>query len=117
MPVLCSRCSWSLAPELWNQVATRCPSCGFAVQALVFPAIESNRAGSVPQALAEESEASCFYHPESRAAVPCDECGRFLCHLCDLHIDQKHLCPKCFESGVASNKLEIVETRRVLYDT
>ena len=49
--------------------------------------------------------------------MPCDECGRFLCDLCDIELDGKHLCPACFQSGLSSNKLENVETRRTMYDT
>jgi len=37
--------------------------------------------------------------------------------MCELEIDSRHLCPVCFKSGVASNKLEIVETSRIMYDT
>jgi hypothetical protein len=83
----------------------------------VFPAIAGTRGGALPEAIAGDSEASCFYHPESRAAVPCDRCGRFLCRLCDIEIEGCHLCPACFQSGVSSSKLHTVETRRTMYDS
>jgi hypothetical protein len=68
-------------------------------------------------ALQGETEASCFYHPQSRAAIPCEECGRFLCSLCDLEVEGRHICPRCFESGLSANKIETVVTRRPMYDT
>jgi hypothetical protein len=83
----------------------------------VFPAIEQRRVGALPESLGAETEASCFYHPQSRAAVPCEECGRFLCQLCDLETEGRHLCPVCFQTGLSTRKLETMESRRVLYDT
>lgn len=62
-------------------------------------------------------EASCFYHPEQRAAESCGRCGRFLCALCDLEIGSEHLCPTCFEGGRKSGKLSQVQNRRTLYDS
>lgn len=116
--ISCGECSWPVPVEFWNRdEGVRCPGCGEKVQVAVFPAVERTRAGALPEAVIMDTEASCFYHPESRAAVPCDECGRFLCHLCDIEIDARHLCPVCFQAGVASNRLEIAETRRTMYDT
>jgi len=116
--ISCSVCAFPVPPELWNSAgAARCPGCGQRVQALVFPAIRRTRAGDLPQPLGADEEASCFYHPPSRAAVPCDECGRFLCQLCDLDVDGRHICPVCFEAGLTTKKLATVETRRTMYDT
>lgn len=116
--ISCGVCALPVPSELWNRgEGARCPGCGQKVQALVFPAIVQNRTGALPQPLGTDEEASCFYHPQSRAAVPCDECGRFLCHLCDLDVDGRHLCPACFEAGLATQKLDTVETRRTMFDT
>lgn len=116
--ICCGECSWPVPVEFWNRAeGVRCPGCSQKVEAVVFPAIEHRRAGVVPEAVTAETEAACFYHPSSRATVPCDECGRFLCSLCDIEIEGRHLCPACFQSGVRGNKLEIVETQRTMYDT
>lgn len=116
--ICCGVCSWPVPHESWNrEEGARCPVCRRRVDVAVFPALERTRSGTIPQPLGAETEASCFYHPESRAAVPCDECGRFLCGLCDIELDGKHFCPGCFQSGVASNRLENVETRRTMYDS
>jgi len=103
--------------ESWNRGEARCRGCGQALQVGVFPAIETARTGALPEAVQAETEASCFYHPSSRAAVPCDECGRFLCRLCEIEIGSRHLCPTCFQSGLSSNKLQAVETRRTMHDS
>lgn len=104
--------------DSWNRESgVRCRVCGQTVRVAVFPAIESARSGALPEAVQTDTEASCFYHPASRAAVPCDECGRFLCRLCEIEISGRHLCPACFQSGLAASKLEVVETSRTMYDT
>jgi len=114
----CAECSWPVPPESWNRdEGVRCPVCGEKIQTFVFPAIAVRRAGAEPQPLAADTEASCFYHPASRAVVPCDECGRFLCSLCEIEIDSRRLCPACFEAGVAANKLAAAETSRTMYDS
>ncbi len=114
----CGGCSWPIPVESWNrEEGVRCPVCGEKIVALVFPAIARARSGAQPEGLVSETEASCFYHPGSRAVVPCDECGRFLCSLCEIEIDGRRLCPKCFENSLASNRLEAAETQRTMYDT
>lgn len=102
--------------ESWNRAGARCRGCGQTVQTVVFPAIERTRTGALPEPIEIETEASCFYHPSSRAAIPCDECGRFLCRLCEIEIDGRHLCPTCFETGASANKLNI-EPSRIMYDS
>jgi hypothetical protein len=114
MAIACASCSLPVPEELWNrpeQEDVRCPGCRRPLLALVFPAIAEARLGAVPAALQGETEASCFYHPHSRAAQVCAVCGRFLCNLCDLEVDSRHLCPRCFETR------EPVVTRRSMYDT
>jgi len=115
--ICCSECSMPIPAEFWNRGAVRCRGCGLSTLAAVFPAVEQTRVGSLPETLQADSEASCFYHPGSRAAVPCDQCGRFLCRLCEIEIEGRHLCPGCFETGVSANQLKNVETSRTMYDS
>jgi hypothetical protein len=116
--IACAGCSFALPKELWNrEEAVRCPWCSQQVQVRVFPAIHRTHAGMAPEALQTETEASCFYHPQSRAFIPCQECGRFLCSLCDLEVEGRHICPRCFESGLSAHKIETAEPRRVMYDS
>jgi hypothetical protein len=116
--IACAACSWPVPREFWNrEEGVRCGRCGRIVRISVFPAIDRQIAGSAPEALRSETEASCFYHPHSRAATVCEECGRFLCALCDLEIEGRHMCPRCFESGVGAHKIQTAEPRRVMYDS
>jgi len=114
----CAQCKWPLPPESWNREhGMACPGCGTRVLVTVFPAIEREPKGEQPEALQDPSEATCFYHPLSRAAVPCDDCGRFLCRLCDLPADGRHLCPGCFQVALQGRKLNEFDTKRTMYDS
>ena len=114
----CAVCSWPVPREFWNrEEGVRCRVCHHNVRVTAFPAIDTISTGAAPEALGGETEASCFYHPQSRAARVCDECGRFLCALCDLEVEGRHICPRCFESGVNAHKIATVEPRRTLYDS
>jgi len=63
-----------------------------------------------------EGESSCFYHPQKKAAVPCDACGRFLCALCDCEVKGQHLCPACLESGQRKKSIQGMEDVRMLHN-
>ena len=110
--IVCAACSTPVPRESWNrEEGARCLGCGQTVRVSAFPAIDHTTLGAAPEALHGETEASCFYHPQSRAAQVCAECGRFLCHLCDLEVDGRHICPRCFE------KTGTTDSRRIMYDT
>ena len=64
----------------------------------------------------QEGQATCFYHPQKTAHVPCDACGRFVCALCDVELHGEHLCPACIESGRRKGKITTLENRRILHD-
>ena len=116
--IACAACSRPVPREFWNrEEGVRCGGCGRIVRVSAFPAIDLQIAGAAPEAVRSETEASCFYHPQSRAVKVCEECGRFLCALCDLEVEGRHLCPRCFESGVGAHKIQTAEPRRVMYDS
>src|SRR6266849_2522886 len=118
MPAISCDCSWQVPTEFWNrEEGAHCLLCGRRVRVFAFPAIARAPAGALPEAVGVESEASCFYHPQNRASVPCEECGRFLCRLCDLEVGDRHLCPACFEVSGGARHLHALETRRTMYDS
>jgi hypothetical protein len=83
----------------------------------VFPAFfQPSASGHAGDPIVMEQEASCFYHPQKKAVVPCDHCGRFLCALCDVELNHQHLCPNCLQSGKKKGKLKSLDNHRVLYD-
>jgi ribosomal protein S27E len=94
-----------------------CPGCARATQVVVFPAFEKPPAtATLAETVVAEGEATCFYHPQKRAHIPCDGCGRFLCAMCDLDLGGQHLCPQCLETGAKKGKLQSLERNRTRWD-
>ncbi len=117
--VACTKCRASLPPVLYNAPDLRaCPACGARTQVEVFPAaLRSAGSASIGEAVIVEGEASCFYHPAKKAVLPCESCGRFLCALCDVELNDQHICPACLAAGKKKGKLQQFENRRTLYDS
>lgn len=116
--ISCTQCNASLDREIINKyVLMPCPSCNSLLRVDVFPAmfrrIPTGKSGEV---LLEKSEASCFYHPQKKAVIVCSLCGRFLCNLCDVEFNEKHLCPSCLEKGRTKRKIKSLEDQRTCYD-
>jgi len=103
---------------VWNtSVLTACSACGVRLRADVFPALNRHpETGILNEAVTAGKEAGCFYHPEKRAVHPCAMCGRFLCALCDLQINDQHLCAACLEIGQKNKTITNLENHRILYD-
>ena len=116
--ITCGACAYPLDPESWNRPGgILCPRCDARVDVTVFPAMLRPAAGALPQPIQTEAEASCFYHPQNRAASPCEECGRFLCSLCEIPLGTKIVCPTCFASGARENKIQDLDHQRTMYDS
>ena len=113
----CPKCRAELPPEIWNlDYETYCPACRSAVQVTAFPALFRDGSGAAAEPALEGTEASCFFHTRKKAVVPCDQCGRFLCALCQVELCGRNWCPLCLESERVKGKLKPLEVRRVLYD-
>jgi hypothetical protein len=112
----CPGCQVGLAPAAISMDAPlECPACHVKLEGMVFRAFwrETENAGvAVP---AGEAEAVCFFHPENRAALSCERCGRFICQVCDLEIGSRHLCPTCVSAGLTGEKIPEIVPRRVLW--
>lgn len=119
VPPACTKCWTPLSAEFLNIEEFReCPNCSSKMRVEVFPAyFREIQKGSAGEALLADTESSCFYHPQKRAAVVCSECGRFLCALCDLDVEGKHFCPGCLETAKEKNKITSMQNRRTIYDT
>ncbi len=115
----CTRCRRRLPPEIINAAGMQdCPSCGVAVRVDAFPALfRDPRPGQAGEALVVEDTSSCFYHPQKKAVVHCQGCGRFLCALCNVEFAGKHLCPPCLETGKLSGRMKNLQGQRILYDS
>ena len=100
----CPRCMTPLDIPLRNSMRTNlCPICEARVITHVFPAL-LRPAAVAPRrdtaALTDES--TCFNHAAKRAVAVCEDCGRFVCNLCDVPVPgtAKHQCVACFEQSL-----------------
>ncbi len=116
--ISCTKCNTPLDREIINRYELMpCPSCKSLLRPDVFPAMYREvRAGKSGEVLLETSEASCFYHPQKKAVIVCSLCGRFLCDLCDVELNEKHICPSCLEKGRTKRKIKSLEDQRTCYD-
>ncbi len=114
----CSRCKNPLPRESLNTPdLSRCPACSAGLLFMAFPAlVKPATRGESGELLLDDSEAGCFYHPRKKAAGVCAHCGRFLCALCDVEFDGRHLCPACIESGGKKGRIKSLDHGRLLYD-
>ncbi|HTI68564.1 MAG TPA: B-box zinc finger protein [Candidatus Limnocylindria bacterium] len=101
-----------------NGTLVPCPNCETPLQVEVFPALfRPIKSGCEGEALMVEGESGCFFHPQKKAVIPCESCGRFLCSLCDCELHGSHYCPACVEAGTSKGKIKSLENKRTLYDS
>ena len=115
--LVCSNCGAAIPVEDWNREHAFCAICRSPYSAYVFPALFSKIdliAGAA--AIVAEGEASCYYHPRKRAVVPCDQCGRFLCSLCQVEFLGQNWCPGCIDAHRRKGQLSSLDASRPLYD-
>lgn len=114
----CLNCGHAVPRDYWNdREETTCRGCRDRVVVRVFPAFQRGLEAVAPSRLEADGESSCFYHAANRAAIACDDCGRFLCTLCDLDVDGRHLCPGCLQRGVHVDKAASLEGKRTQFDS
>jgi hypothetical protein len=116
--VKCGKCQAVLYPAAFNTGQfSPCPSCEAPLAIEVFPAILQTPSAAAPaEPLLVEGQSSCFYHPAKKASIVCEGCGRFLCGLCDLELNGRHVCPVCLEAGQKKSRFKDLENTRVLWD-
>jgi len=114
----CPKCHTELeaSPEP-AQLECTCPKCDSQLLAWFFsPLFRSRAVGASATSLIDQSEASCFYHPQKQAAQVCDGCGRLICSLCSVELGAEHLCPSCISAGRRKGKITSLEGSRTCYD-
>lgn len=119
--VTCTSCQFPIPVEASpDWVERECPSCHFKQVSVVFPAIRGLAPAVKAAAPVVDGLAACFFHAAKPAVVPCGICGRFLCDLCDINIEKRHLCTLCLQaaqeekSPVGAKPVEQVRERTYL---
>ena len=117
--LLCPKCKTPLREDMLNrEQLAPCPACAAPLQVQIFPALfRPLPMGRSGESLVLETESSCFFHPQKKAVVHCEGCGRFLCGLCDCELHGQHFCPQCLETGKKKGKIKSIENERTLYDS
>jgi hypothetical protein len=111
----CGRALPSHPNDLANIAA--CPNCRAELLVTVLPSFGRGPVTGVSaERTTSDDDATCFFHPTKKAAVPCDRCGRFLCALCDLPVAGEHLCPTCVQSSQKKDSLTGFGKPRVRWD-
>lgn len=115
--IKCSKCETVLPTELLTAIETvECPGCAAKTRVEVFPRLmRPVEEGRLAESVLGDEDASCFFHPENRAEVPCDGCGRYLCSVCDLELEGRHICSTCLESGHGLEREDRFVRERVLW--
>jgi hypothetical protein len=115
--VMCPNCNGDVVPLETQTGWQGCPFCQTRLQIRLWRALRQNTRA----AAATPDQATCFFHPDRAFQACCQQCGRFVCALCDLQLGEEHVCPTCFERGRADSGLDGGKAewrhRDVLYDS
>ena len=114
----CPRCVQSLPTEAIPLAAlTACPFCQCPLEITLFPSFGRGPVlGQAGESRTTDGDAACFFHPAKKAKIPCDQCGRFLCALCDLELESQHFCPTCLNSKKGELGPRSLEKERFRWD-
>ncbi len=107
----CRKCKRVIPWAACNQAGlSLCRKCNVRGRVDVFPALfKPPVKGKAAEALLSEDDASCFFHEIKKAEHVCDACGRFLCQLCSIELNDITTCAGCLESGRKSgDKVELM---------
>ncbi|HAV61889.1 MAG TPA: hypothetical protein DCY13_05950 [Verrucomicrobiales bacterium] len=116
--VECPKCRTALPDQpAAAGLLTECPSCSLTLRLHTFPALfRTPEMGGRGTAAITAGEATCFHHEQKRAVATCEECGKFLCQLCDVTVEEAHFCPQCLQLGVTRGSLRQLERGRARHD-
>lgn len=114
----CNTCNGALGrPSGPGTDTVQCSICGSITQRWCFPALYRVATGHTGVPVVEEGQSSCMNHPAKRAETVCDNCGKFLCALCDIDWNGEHLCTDCVQFRRDANHGGALKTEYLHYDT
>jgi len=113
--IACPKCKLSLDPKTMQGGLFQCKHCYAFIHVYLYPPMFTEMTkGEKPETILLPEQASCFFHVDKLAVTHCEECGIFLCNLCDIEIDHKHFCSKCMSSQM--DNIKSLQSSAVLYD-
>lgn len=114
----CPTCGLSLEAGIYNSGNSfdLCRGCGEKVAVRAYPALYRRAEAPVAAQKANLDDAACYYHADKKAQQVCDECGRFLCALCELPLDGETLCASCLELRRKQPGRHVLKPRQMRYD-
>ncbi len=76
-----------------------CHGCGKKNKVVIYDTIlkELNQ-GEKICTVTEDDDANCYKHQKNLAVKSCEHCGAYICSLCDIEVNGKHICPDCFNN-------------------
>lgn len=92
-----------------------CGACLTPLEFVFYPA--RRRAKPVARAVRSvDGDATCYFHAQNQAASVCDDCGRYVCMVCEVSGDDgRRLCPPCVSAG---RKKSVVKADEIIaYDS
>ncbi len=106
----CPRCRRDLDPAHVASGFQSCPHCGRYFEATRFDPPEARVTVRAVEEAGPGSAASCAAHRDNVASSNCGRCGVFMCDLCRIDVDERVLCPACFERLSAEGALPSART-------
>ncbi len=94
-----------------------CPHCNALIRTELFNAffVPKDQAATA-QSAAVGGQAECFYHPGKSAVVACADCGRLLCAVCQVDLNDRPICMTCLQAGRDKEKILTLQHRQEIYD-
>jgi hypothetical protein len=95
--IRCPKCRNPLRPDAINGGFIPCPYCRKTVRIEVYPTLFKDNRPTGNAKHADEGEAYCSTHGHDTwpATFSCDACGRFICDLCQVTVNDQAICTNC----------------------
>ena len=114
----CPACDGELLiSELQSAATNSCPACEKALTVRWYPALTRKETDKAGRRILLEEESACFFHESKQAESLCEDCGRYLCALCEIVFEGKTLCPACLETAQEKESMDSLVRERFRHDS
>ena len=106
-----------LISELPSAATNSCPTCEKVLTVRWYPALTRKETVNAGRGILLEEESACFFHESKQAESLCEDCGRYLCALCEIVFEGKTLCPACLETAQEKETMDGLVRERFRHDS